>query len=449
MEISGRLMQVRVLLHDQQQGNPTQQHGDLTEVTVIDNVKLQETQTALPGELPLLVTGQWLHVAEANLPQAKVTVKGEPAHMEGRGMSLTGPNIQIDRGSNVLTMEGPGRMEKFLDRDLENRPVSQAGSVKIDWQKGMVFDGRKAHFQDSVNVSAESQLLQTGWLDVCFQQPISFSAPQPQQPPLVERLTCGDGVFVENRSIEAGKQVSYDRMALKNFDLNNISGDFHGDGPGWLVSVRRGGSQGFSMPGGPLAAPGGPVAVRPAGFDPRQAGPSDPNQLTCIHLRSFKSITGNKLRKSVVFHGHILAAHALAPSWTTTLESDDPKRLGPQAVVLHCDNLEVDDMSPVSGSSGGNLELTALDNVIAEGTTFTSRSARLTYTQAKELLILEGDGRSDAELFKQELGEGHEVSHFAAQKILFFIRTNQAVAEGMRSLQMPLAPGKPMVPPRK
>ena len=149
----------------------------MTEVTVFDNVKLQETQTALPSDLPLLVTGQWLHATEANSPQAKVTVKGEPAHMEGRGMSLTGPNIHIDRGANVLTMEGPGRMEKFLDRDLENRPLSQPGTVKIDWQKGMVFDGRKAHFQDSVNVTGNSQLLQTGWLDVCFQQPISFSDP--------------------------------------------------------------------------------------------------------------------------------------------------------------------------------------------------------------------------------------------------------------------------------
>ena len=57
-----------------------QQHGDLTEVTVVDNVKLVETQTALPGDKPLLVTGQWLHATEANSPQSKVTVKGEPAH---------------------------------------------------------------------------------------------------------------------------------------------------------------------------------------------------------------------------------------------------------------------------------------------------------------------------------------------------------------------------------
>ncbi len=50
MDISGRLLQACVLLRDQQ-------NGDLTEVTVVDNVKLQETQTALPGDLPLLVTG--------------------------------------------------------------------------------------------------------------------------------------------------------------------------------------------------------------------------------------------------------------------------------------------------------------------------------------------------------------------------------------------------------
>ena len=61
-------------------------------------------------------------------------------------------------------------------------------------------------------------------------------------------------------------------MQLKNLDLNNITGDFHGDGPGWLVRVSRGGSQGFAMPGGPLAGPGRPATVRPVGFGPPQPG---------------------------------------------------------------------------------------------------------------------------------------------------------------------------------
>ena len=95
-------------------------------------------------------------------------------------------------------------------------------------------------------------------------------------------------------------------------------------------------------------------------------------------------------------------------------------------------------MSPVSGSSSGNLELIALDNVITEGVEFHCPQRRLTYTQAKDLLILEGDGRSLAELFKQDGGEGTKVTRFAAQKILYFLKTEQVNVEGVRSLEMPI-----------
>ena len=379
--------------------------------------------------------------------------------MEGRGMGLTGPNIYIDRGANKLSMEGPGRMEiargadvlamegpektqKVLDRDQANQLRSPPTPVKIDWQKSMIFDGRKAHFQDGVNVSNDSRLLQTGWLDVNFQRPISFSETGSQQPPpTVERLTCGDGVFVENRTVEAGQQASYDRMQFQNFDLNNISGDFHGDGPGRLISVRRGGSQGFAMPGGPLAAGGRPPIAQPVGFNRQQPGPTDPDQLTCTDLTFMNAVAGNKLRKDVVFHGRVRAKSAPAPLWTTTLESNDPNQLGPDAFVLQkCDHLEVHGMSPVSGSSSGNLELIALDNVIVEGTKFTARCARLTYSQAKDLLILEGDGRSDAQLFKQE-GEGRQGTHINLRKILYFLKTNQVNTDGVRSFETNQAPG--------
>ena len=97
-------------------------------------------------------------------------------------------------------------------------------------------------------------------------------------------------------------------------------------------------------------------------------------------------------------------------------------------------------MGPLSGGSGGNLELTALDNVVAEGTDFLARCARLTYTQAKELLILEGDGRSDAELYQQKGGEGTDASPLKAQKILYFRKTGQAKVEGLHSLETNQAP---------
>jgi hypothetical protein len=362
--------------------------------------------------------------------------------MQGRGMALTGPSIVIDRGANLLTMQGSGEMEGLLDHDLENRPLGRPGTLHITWLKEMTFDGRKAHFQDDVKVSGEAKLLGTAWLDVYLQHPISFSGPQPQQQQQqqqVERVACGGGVDVVNQTFEAGQQVSCDHIHLKNLDMNNVSGDFHGDGPGRVISVRRGGNQAFNIPGGSLA---GQAQPRPAAFTPAQP-PADPSQLTCLDLQFMRSITGNKNRKELVFHGNVKAAHAAAQSWATRLEDDDPKHLGPQAITLHSESLEIADMSPVAGSSGGNLELQARDDVRVEGTNFRALCARLSYSQAKDQLIFEGNGRSDAELYKQEV-EGGEVQPFKAQKILYFLKTGQANVDGFRALQINPGQGGPM-----
>jgi len=340
-------------------------------------------------------------------------------------------------------------MERFLDRDLENQPLERPGTVRIDWQKRMTFNGSKARFEDSVNVNVNSQLLQTGWLDVYFQHPVSFSDAQPQQPPLVERLSCGDGVFVECRTMKSGQQISYDRIQLPNLKLNNITGEIEVDGPGQIDSVRRGGGgQAFSLPGGPMAGLGGPVAARPVGLGSTPPRASDPNELTCLHLRFLRSISGNKLRKKIVFHGQVVAVNAPAQSWATTLKDDNPATLGPEAFVLRCDNLELNDMSPVSGSNSGNLELIAFDNVVAEKTVYTARGARLTYAQSKDLAILEGDGRSDAELFKQA-GPGTQLERYAAQKLSFMIKSGKIISEGTRSLEMNLGPHGMTLPGRK
>ena len=48
---------------------------------------------------------------------------------------------------------------------------------------------------------------------------------------------------------------------------------------------------------------------------------------------------------------------------------------------------------------------------------FTARAARISYDQKKDLLILEGDGRTDAELYRQ-LTPGGAVSKAAATEDL-------------------------------
>ena len=49
-----------------------------------------------------------------------------------------------------------------------------------------------------------------------------------------------------------------------------------------------------------------------------------------------------------------------------------------------------------------SYDLVAEGNTLVEGTTFTTRSPRLTYAQAKDLLVIEGDNRTDAVLYQQQ-----------------------------------------------
>lgn len=420
VDIAGRLLQARVLLHDQQQ-------GELTEVTITDNVRLQETETSVPSDKPVLVTGQWLHAADANQPQANVVVKGEPAHFEGRGLDITGPNIQVDRGANVLKVDGPGQMHLPMDHDMEGRPLNKPGVMQIDWQRKMKFDGQTAHYEDQVVVGDASGQLRTRAMDVRLVRPIKFSDPKSQEPAQVERIFCDGGVNVENRSVAGDQQVSYDRMSIVgDLMIDMATGALLGHGPGRLVSVRSGtgGNSSFQMPGaGPLSDQRGIPS----------APPPDPSQLNCVDLKFLGPIDGNVRQKVITFHDRVRVARAPVQSWEATLDSDDPNALGQQSVVLHSDQLTVTDMTP-AGGTGRNMELLAQDNVVAEGTTFTARAWRMTYAQLKDLLILEGDGRTDAELFRQQ-GQGTQASRFSAHKFLYWIKLNKAEVEGMRSLE--------------
>jgi hypothetical protein len=72
----------------------------------------------------------------------------------------------------------------------------------------------------------------------------------------------------------------------------------------------------------------------------------------------------------------------------------------------------------------------------------------LTYTQAKDMLIVEGDGWSDAELFTQE-GPGRKESRYVAKKFNYIPKTGQATADGIHSLETILPPGKPTAPGKR
>jgi hypothetical protein len=320
-------------------------------------------------------------------------------------------------------------MDLPLDRDLEGRPLSTPMTLSVEWQDRMVFDGRTACFEESVVASGPQQRLLTETLEVQFQQPIDFSAQQIDvaQRPKVEQILCRGGVRMESETIENEATVSHEQMQVPDLGINLNSGALTAGGPGWLSSVRPADSLMSQLrPGAPR--PGVRLAGRPAN--------ADASGLRCLHVRFQGSISGNVLdpNRQMTFHDQVNVAYAPVDAFNATLDASNPESLGPDGVVMHCDRLSVHEMDTRIGKRGA-LELEATGNTVVEGMAFTARAVRLTYAEAKDMLVLEGDGRTDAELYRQKQ-VGGQTSKATARKILFWPKSDQIHVEGARSVEL-------------
>lgn len=417
------MLRARVLLQGQQ--------AAISNLTIEDGVRFLEIQTARTVERPLLIRGDRLEVVDADKPHAAVTVTGQPARFEGRGLGLTGPNIHLDRGANRLWIDGGGRMDLPVAGDLQGKPLPATGVLTVDWRRRMQFDGSTARFEEAVVANSPQQQLRTETMEIKLQQPIRFGAMNMQQQPQVEQILCQGGVSMESRTLDQQQQLSaYERLQVTDLAVNLLSGALTAGGPGWLNSVRHGSDD---VLGNRAAA----AARNPAAATPAAAPPSD--QLNCLHVRFQKSITGNLLRRQMSFSDQVQTAYAPVASWDAMLPVENPDVLGPKGVTVRCDQLSVAEMSTPMGNRR-SVELEALGNTVVEGTTFTARGNRITYAEAKDLLVLEGDGRSDAELFRQPL-PGVPTSKAAARKILYWPKTNRVKVDGARSLELSQFPG--------
>lgn len=405
-EVRGRLLEAMIVLDGKQ--------ASISKLTIEDRVSLVEMQPAQTGERPLVVSGDRLVAIDVTSPTGSVTVVGKRARFEGRGLGLTGSNINLNRGTNRLWIDGAGQMDLPMSGGIPlqgQSPVAPGGKMTVDWRHHMEFDGRTATFKESVVAATPQQQLRTDTMLVQMQRPISFSQPNMQEPPQVEDIRCYGGVDLDSRTADP---PSHDQIHVIDLGVNVITGDLTAGGPGWLNRVFRGSPD---MPG----SPAGVVA------------PS-PDQLNCLNVRFQKSVTGNVLRRQFSFADQVQMAYAPVANWDAVLATNDPDKLGPKGVVVRCDRLSVAEMSTPMGGKR-TIELEASGNTVVEGTTFTATGNRITYAEAKSLLVLEGDGRNDARLFRQ-LERGGERSEAAARKIFYWPNTNRLKIDGARSLEI-------------
>jgi len=417
LHVAGDLIQLQLV-----------RRGKLTEVANVaieGNASLAETKSPAPGIQPLSISGATLRVKDASSPRALAVVGGEPAVVKARGMTMTGSAIHLDRGANRLWIDGAGSLAAAAAAPKAQPASRSPGAsslstsslgrqVHIAWKGGMDFDGLTVRFRRDVKTRTETVVAESGALTATLSRRIDFAKPADGARAEVRQVAFSEGVVMERRTFDSEGLAAIDQWESRSMSIDNHSGKLFAAGPGWAKSVRY---------GSPAIKLESPVRASADNSPPADASPQKPRELSYWRVEFQQAATGNVNRRELQFHSQVKAIYGPVSSWDQQLKPDRLGRLGKDVVRMDCHELAMYELRrPQEGL--GPLEVVATGNTVVEGDAFTARAHRISYDQAKDQLVLDSDGRSSAELFRQAY-VGGPVSKAAARKILFWPRSNR------------------------
>lgn len=418
----------------------------LNAVSMDGDVRIEEDVVPSPQLLPIRLRGEHVELTDVSGPFLTLSMTGGPASLEGRGFGLSGNQIFFERSRNLLSVAGPGGMR--LPR-TDAASAGPTGFLDLAWDEGMSFDGRIVSVRGNVRGNSPPQRISARSIEARLRETVFLGAFDATPKPQLASLSADGDVRLENERLdEQGRRTALDILDLPRVDLDMISGAIESQGPGLLRTLRLPSAlPGSMLPipvgnpvGGSVSSPAGnPVGGQVEAGSPASPGGSAPADdtaagLTALFVRFHQALRGNLLQREITCLGRVTVTYGPAPSWNVTALPTDPARLGPSGMILECRELTARQI-PDSTTGRPQLELEAVGNVTAEGTTYTARADRAALNESKSLLILEGGGQTAAELFRQEY-VGGPVQRTAARRIFYWYDTRTVKIDGAQSLDL-------------
>lgn len=397
--------------------------------TLLDRVNLSgdasivESASEVAGQTPLSLTGKSIDIASAHNDRTELHVIGEPAQFSARGLALVGTNIHLHRGYNRLWMTGAGEMRLPAPRNLGGAVDQGVQMMSVVFRDGLEFDGQLLRCSREVKVTGERQFALAETLAVELNQKILFGNVNPNMKPEAVRFALEGGAFMENRVMEGNQLASIDRLKGETLTIDRTSGEIRSIGPGWVSTVRRGGGADW------LSADGA-----------NERAPQAPsNQLVYLHNEFQKEMVGNIISRDIRFLVGVRTTYGPVNGWSDTLTADRPGGLGPKGIQLSSDQLRIFEFGPQVTPQRKAIEVEATGNVFIEGRDYSARASRVSFVEAKQMVVLDGDARTDAELIRRDPRTGAE-SKAAAEKIKFWPKRNDFHVDDARYLDLSQLP---------
>jgi len=396
----------------------------LADLLVEGPLKLEErTGPSTPGG-PLRLLGQKLRI-QADPPEKSILyLWGQPnqaAEIASPEVELVGPEIGLDRGQNLLWINGAGRLKLPVRENWQGQTLTTPAPLIATWTGGMQFDGRLVRLEKGVEAHLEERALFTDRLEVEFDQRIDFAKGLGPQKPRAERLRCFERCALQSQTFQQGRLLSEERLQVRDLVLHPASGLVEAAGPGWLERIG-------------LAAP--PAVPMGSSFIPQGAPEPVPaaSGLQSLQVRFQQGFHGNFQQKEVTFEKQVEILFGPIEQWSDRLDAD---HLGPRGVWLRCAELtlrQAPNSRAPQARGLGELELEARGNVQIEGQDFLAEADRLTYAQRQSQAVLEGINR-DAKISLRKQGQMPS-GWLNARKILYWRESGHVKLEDARGAQV-------------
>jgi lipopolysaccharide export system protein LptA len=416
-----------VVVYVNRVGEKNELHKMLTEGSVHvhqDGEKPEDRGVDIRGEtLELLHQVDPLHRPLGDL-LVVLGDKHKPAQLQLGELFLVGPKVTIDQKENNAEVKGVGAMNMPSKTTFEGGKPSQPGTrLTVHWNEGMLFNGKDADFHGGVVAYQDNGRLRCRNLQVTLDRVVSFKEGQKAgKSANVEKMVCDRKVDIDETVRDKDRLQKYSRLVCQQMAMDNQEGPAIATGPGVVYLLQMGAvDNDFSTP------------VPASGSAPRNqaaAAPKEEMKLTRIEFegRMFSDKKNNN--RIAIFYDGVEAVNIPAERPDAPINKD---RLPERGIYLTCEKMTVYTTPGPGGKASQTL--IAERKVYVRTPEYQARAAKVTYEEAKDLIVFEGGEGALATFYKMKGPAGAPPQEFKGKKIFYHRLTKQFKVEDGGTIQ--------------
>ncbi|MDR1493836.1 MAG: hypothetical protein LBT05_14125 [Planctomycetaceae bacterium] len=429
------------------------------QIIMTKGVKLDERLVSGNVGEPIHLSGVKVHIRKPNSPDMSATIFGDAnitgghAMFIGRGVTLMGANINVNRAKNLFWVDGQGRLEissqavagtsasgktsnslnnnfaKLFGANAQTTPANANKTILIDWRGSMEFDGQRLFFIKDVDVNYSLMAInKSERIEVYLTKPFRFFEKDDANDVEAERIVVRGNIDVDRDAYDAAGQTSREHIKLTAIEIFPKTGSFKGLGPGHISSIFN---MKTSAANNLLSA--GVASNNFLSANAKRSGVTS-NGLKFLQCDFIGSAEGNYNTGQIIFREKVVTILCPAQTFRDVINVNNTRNVIANGMRLESNQLTLN-QNKIALSAATTVEMKAEGNTRIEMTHdnryYIANADKIMFDQAKNLLTFIGNAYSDAVLSSATNMNAPTQRYASAKRIELNLVTREGRVDGI------------------